>query len=135
MAKKATKKAAPKKNTKAVVRKVTKTVSEKVVKPIKLKTPTESDRKVFGAFDYGIKVGIKKQKYLQDLQNTQTKIAPAITARLSFELDEANDCKINVSGDFNVILKKMHEIQNQSITVDKGEFFAAAAKLMKGEQK
>lgn len=134
MAKKATtKKAAPKKapgksNAKGVT----------VVQPrppFKIKAPSETEKKMIGAYEHGKDVGKQLQKLEQKIKESQMQSGPKVTARVSFELDEANNCKINVSGDFNVILQKMHEIQNQSITIDKGEFFAVAAKMMKGEQK
>jgi hypothetical protein len=105
------------------------------VREVKPKTPSETKKKMIGAYEHGKDVGKQLQKLEQKIRESQMQAGPKVTARVSFELDEANNCKINVSGDFNVILQKMHEIQNQSITIDKGEFFAVAAKMMKGEQK
>ena len=128
------KKSVVKKATQAAIRKATKTVSEKVVKPIKAKVPTEIDKKSLGFYELGKSVGRITEKNAQKLQQQQMQAGPTITARLSFELDEANNCKINVSGDFNVILKKMHEIQDQSITVDKAGFYRTTPQIMKAEQ-
>jgi hypothetical protein len=132
MAKKATtKKAAPKKAA-GKSKRVSVVKEMKILKP---KAPSENDKKIIGAYLHGRTAGAENEKLEQKIRESQMQSGPKITARVSFELNEANNCKINVSGDFNVILQKMHEIQNQSITIDKGEFFAVAAKMMKGEQK
>lgn len=60
--------------------------------------------------------------------------APKRTAVISISLYENNNCNIGINGDFSVILNKLHEIQSKSITVDKGEFFAVAAKMMAGKE-
>jgi hypothetical protein len=132
MAKKATtKKIAPQKAA-GKSKSVSKEKSIKIFKPT---APSETDKKIIGAYLHGRTAGAESEKLEQKIRESQMQAGPKITARVSFELNEANDCKINVSGDFNIILQKMHEIQNQSITIDKGEFFAVAAKMMKGEQK
>ena len=134
------KKSVVKKPTQAAIRKASKTVSEKAVKKakpteprkmlvkftekgvsareVKPKAPSEMDKKIIGAYLHGRAAGAESEKLEQKIRESQMQAGPAITARLSFELDEANNCKINVSGDFNVILKKMHEIQDQSIKID-----------------
>lgn len=134
MAKKATtKKAAPKKAAGKSKAKGVTVVQQRP--PFKVKAPSEMDKKIIGAYLHGRTAGAENEKLEQKIKESQMQAGPKVTARVSFELDESNNCKINVSGDFNVILQKMHEIQNQSITIDKGEFFAVAAKMMKGEQK
>ena len=53
---------------------------------------------------------------------------------MSINLFDNNECTINLVGDFSVILSKVHEISTKSINIDKGEFFATAAKMMAGKE-
>lgn len=122
MAKQATtKKAAPKK---AVGK-------SKSVKEAKRKPITISQMAYSRGYEIGKKIGASFEK----MDNLMNQLVPKVTARVSFELDEANNCKINVSGDFNVILKKVNEIKNSPIQSATDDFFGGVSQLMKKEQK
>ena len=96
---------------------------------------------VKAAFTRGKNAGIKLQHERNELEKQHAKemasamqAGPLKTATVVATLYDNNDCQINVSGDFSVILTKMHEIQSKSIMIDKGEFFAVAAKMMAGKE-
>lgn len=91
---------------------------------------------VKAAYTRGKNDGMREQAKRNELENIHSlaMAVPKRTARVNIDLFDNNYCTISVSGDFSVILSKVHEISTKSINIDKGEFFATAAKMMAGKE-
>lgn len=91
---------------------------------------------VKAAYTRGKKDGILEESKRNELEKIHSlaMAGPLKTASMNINLFDNNECTIHVSGDFSVILSKVHEISTKSINIDKGEFFAVAAKMMAGKE-
>lgn len=105
------------------------------LKKAKKAAPAKKDQYYKAAYARGKNDGAREQKQRDKLTRAHlAAMFPENTASISMKLFDNNDCAIEINGDFSVILNKLHEIQSKSITIDKGEFFAVAAKMMAGKE-
>lgn len=115
----------------------TKKQAQPALKKAKKAAPAKKDQYYKAAYARGKNDGAREQAKRNELEKIHEKAMTPIverTASISMSLFDNNDCNIAISGDFSVILNKLHEIQSKSITIDKGEFFAVAAKMMAGKE-
>lgn len=91
---------------------------------------------VKAAYTRGKNEGIREEAKRNELEKIHNLAMASLTrtASMNINLFDNNDCTISVSGDFSVILSKVHEISTKSINIDKGEFFATVAKMMAGKE-